>query len=788
MIVEAQIREAAVLGAGVMGAQIAAHLANAGIPTLLYELPGPEGDRSSPARDAIVGLRKLQPPPVAAPDVERRITPANYDEDLSKLRGCDLVIEAIAERIELKKDLFLRIAPHLGVDAIFATNTSGLSINELSESLPNHVRDRFCGVHFFNPPRYMRLVELVPTRTTEPNTLDRLESFLVTTLGKGVVRCKDTPNFIANRIGVFSILAAIHESERFGLPFDVVDGLTGAAIGRPKSATFRTADVVGLDTLGHVIQGTAAVLRGDPWSAYYRLPDWLGKLIDGGTLGQKSGGGIYRKEGREIRVLDPDSGQYRPSDMSISDEMKRILGLTTAEQRFTALRDADDPQARFLWGVHREVFHYSAFLLAEIADTARDVDFAIRWGFGWQRGPFEIWQSVGWGRVAEWIDADIAKGATMTNAPMPDWVNDIEAAHTSEGSWSALSETYKPYSELAVYRRQRCPERLLGERTPVLGSTIDEDEAVRIWDAGDDTVVVSFKSRMHTLGNAVLDGIHRALDEAEARFSALVIWSPEAPFSAGANLKEIATIVENGNAQELEQAVARFQSTTMRLRYSSLPVVGAAQGLSLGGGCEFLMHCDRVVAALETYAGLVESGVGLLPAGGGCKELALRASQTAVGGDVFSRIRQVFEVVAMAKVSGSAFEAKARGLLRESDVVILNPQELLHVALAQARALAESSYRPPSPAQLTVAGRTGIANLESGLANMREGAFISSHDYAVARQIAAALCGGDVDAGSEVGEQWMLDVERRAFIKLAMLEKTRQRIRHTLATGKPLRN
>jgi 3-hydroxyacyl-CoA dehydrogenase len=680
------------------------------------------------------------------------------------------------------------VAPHLGSRAILATNTSGLSVERLARALPEAVRERFCGVHFFNPPRYMHLVELVPAETTASATLDRLETFLVTSLGKGVVRCRDTPNFIANRIGVFSLLAAIHEAERLGLPFDVVDGLTGTAIGRPKSATFRTADVVGLDTLGHVVHGTAAVIQDDPWLRYYCLPSWLQTLIQDGALGQKSGRGVYHKVGREIRILQPDSGEYRPADTGISAEVERILAADNAEQRFAALRASDDPQARFLWSIHREVFHYSAHLLERIADTARDVDLALRWGFGWQRGPFELWQSIGWARVAKWIAAEVSDGSTMTDTPLPDWVHRIEAVHTAEGSWSASTDSYRGRSQLDVYRRQRWPERVLGESTPSLGDTIDEDDAVRIWSAGDDVGVVSLKSRMHTLGGAVLDGVHRALDVAEARFSALVIWSPDPPFSVGANLKEMSAIIDGGDPKVLEQAVGRFQSTTMRLRHSSVPVVGAARGLCLGGGCEFLMHCDRVVAALETYAGLVESGVGLLPAGGGSKELALRASQESAGGDVFPTIRRVFEVVAMAKVCASARQAQAWGLLRDSDVVVPNGHELLHVALANAHALAESAYRSPAPARLRVAGRTGIANLESGLANMREGGFISAHDYIVARQVAAVLCGGEVDAGSEVDEDWMLAVERRAFVELALLEKTQQRIQHTLATGKPLRN
>ncbi len=782
------VRRAAVLGAGVMGAQIAAHLANAGVPTLLFELASGGDESIANARKAVDRLRKLEPRPHATDSVLQRIEPANYDDHLQRLRGCDLVIEAIAERMELKHGLFERVAPHIGEHAILASNTSGLSVNALAQPLPESLRPRFCGVHFFNPPRYMHLVELVPTAFSSPKVLDRLETFLVMGLGKGVVRCRDTPNFIANRIGVFSILAIVHQARLFGLPFDVVDSLTGPVLGRPKSATFRTADVVGLDTLAHVIEGTSKVLGDDPWGKYYRVPDWMRTLIDRNALGQKAGIGIYQKEGREIRVFDPNAGDYRTAELGTSPVVSQALALPDAAERFAALRTSTAPQARFLWAIEREVFHYSAYLLETIAETARDVDLGIRWGFGWKLGPFESWQAAGWRLVAGWIREDIASGKTMSEAPLPSWVSEIDRVHTEKGSWSASAGAYKPRAKLAVYDRQVVPDRVEGEPHGSPGRVVHEDTSVRIWTPDDAVLVISVKSRMHTLGIDVLDGVHRALDIAEEEYSGLVIWSPTAPFSAGANLKEMMPTIEAGDFTAVENAVARFQDTTARLRQSWVPVVAAAQGLALGGGCEFLMHCDRVVAALETHVGLVESGVGLIPAGGGCKELALRASQSSADGNVFPFIKPVFETLAMARVAGSAPHAQELALLRGSDVVICNANELLHVALAQVRALAEAVYRPPVPTRIRVAGRTGIATLESHLANLREGGFVTPHDYVVARHIAEALCGGDVDAGSEVDEEWLLAVERRAFMDLIRLEKTQQRIRHTLETGKPLRN
>ncbi|HXH03399.1 MAG TPA: 3-hydroxyacyl-CoA dehydrogenase/enoyl-CoA hydratase family protein [Candidatus Competibacteraceae bacterium] len=782
------VRKVAVLGAGVMGAQIAAHLVNADVEVMLFELAAKGGDANGNVLKAIQSLARLEPSPLASRGRAALIQPANYDEHLERLRGCDLIIEAVAERMDIKTGLYARIAPYIHEQAIFASNTSGLSIDALARALPENLRSRFCGMHFFNPPRYMQLVELIASQATDARVLDRLETFLTTTLGKGVIRAKDTPNFIANRIGVFSIVATMAHTARFGLPLDLVDALTGPLIGRPKSATYRTADVVGLDTLRHVVEGSAQVLKDDPWVDYMHLPAWLHRLIEKGALGQKSGAGLYRKDGKTISVLDPDSGQYRPAGAEPDAEVLAILGRKDPAEKFAALRASPHPQAQFLWAIHRDVFHYAAHWLAEIADNARDLDLAIRWGFGWTRGPFEIWQAAGWRQVAGWIDGDIAAGKTLATTPLPAWVGQVSAVHTPQGSWSAAEGRYKGRSELAVYRRQLWPERVLGEAAPALGETVFENEAVRLWHTGDGIAVLSFKSKMHAIGDDVLAGTLDALGIAEERFRALVIWHPEAPFSAGANLAQIAPVLAAGDFAGFEQAVARFQQTTSALRYSAVPVVAAVQGLALGGGCEFLMHCDHVVAALESYIGLVEVGVGLIPAGGGCKELAQRAAREAKGGDLLAFLKQYFETIAKATVGKSAEEAQELGLLRACDTVIFNPHELLHVAKAQALALAERGYRPPLKRQIPVAGRPGIATLETALVNMVEGGFISEHDYLIGCKLAEALCGGDVEPGTLVSEDWLLWLERKAFVALARTDKTQARITHMLKTGKPLRN
>ncbi|HEU0234069.1 MAG TPA: 3-hydroxyacyl-CoA dehydrogenase/enoyl-CoA hydratase family protein [Gallionella sp.] len=866
-----QVRKAAVLGAGVMGAQIAAHLVNANVPTLLFDLPAKEGredavrpelvegqatpsahgSTGSPRTDvvhslngvvnkALEGMKKLDPSPLASPSKLNFIAAANYDQHLDQLRDCDLVIEAIAERIDWKSDLYRKVAPFLGERTIFASNTSGLSINQLAQAFPESLRHRFCGIHFFNPPRYMHLVELIPCAQTEAPLLDQLETFLVSTLGKGVVRAKDTPNFIANRIGVFSMLATRHHAQVFNLGFDTVDALTGRYLGRPKSATFRTLDVVGLDVFAHVVNTMRENLTDDPWHKHFELPGWLDRLVGQGALGQKTKKGIYQKIGKDIHVLDLHTEAYRLSDSNIDDGVKDILRERDWAKKLAALRANPHPQAQFLWAAFRDVFHYCALQLEHIANNARDLDFAVRWGFGWDSGPFEIWQAAGWQQVAGWIAADIAAGKAMSDAPLPAWATEPDrvGVHTALGSYSPLplaaeggaqrrerEQQYQPRSTLPVYRRQLFPDRLLGEAVQY-GETIFETDDVRLWHTGDDIAILSFKTKMHTISNEVLNGILRAISEAEAHCSALILWQTEAPFSAGANLLQVMQGVQEsgdapaglldkfkgaaqrvkytiagggglgeivnaatGHVPHVEDVVAKFQQVSLRLRYAQVPTIAAVYGLALGGGCEFSMHCTRIVASLESYIGLVEVGVGLLPAGGGCKEMALRAATEARGGDIFPHLRRYFQNIAMGEVAKSAELAREMGYLKQSDRIVLNQYELLHVAKEEARALTATAYRPPlAPRQVPVAGRPGIATLKAAMVNLLEGGFISEHDYNIGCRIAETMCGGDVEAGSLVDEQWLLDLERHHFMQLLATEKTRARVEYMLKNGKPLRN
>ncbi|MBV8209169.1 MAG: 3-hydroxyacyl-CoA dehydrogenase/enoyl-CoA hydratase family protein [Burkholderiaceae bacterium] len=800
------IKKVAVLGAGVMGAQIAAHCINARVPVLLYDL----ADEKSPDRNGIVlraieNLTRLNPAPLALKEDAQYIEPANYEQHLARLAECDLIIEAIAERMDWKRELYRNIGPHVAPGAILASNTSGLSINALSEPLEAALRPRFCGVHFFNPPRYMHLVELIPTASTAPEVVDQLETFLASTLGKGVVRAKDTPNFIANRVGVFGMLATIHEAAKFGLPYDVVDDLTGTRLGRAKSATFRTADVVGLDTMAHVIRTMQEALppSRDPFAQLYAVAPVLQTLISKGALGQKSGAGFYRKDGPVIKVLDPRTADYVESRGKADELIVRILKNDDPAQRLKMLRETDHPQARFLWSIFRDMFHYAAVHLGGIAQTARDVDFALRWGFGWETGPFENWQAAGWQRVAEWVAQDIERGEALCKAPLPDWVLKGTVAkaggvHTAQGSWNPARSSFEPRIDLPVYARQLFRAPLRGESTDADsgGATVFADDSCRVWRlqqpyAGE-VLIFSIRTKMHVLGPGVLAGLMRALDLAEGEGRPLVIWSPAEPFSAGADLKSMLPVFMSGGPKAIGAEEAKMQQVFMRVKYAQVPVVAAVHGMALGGGCELLLHCARRVAALESYIGLVEVGVGLIPGAGGLKEGALRAGNAARAAgatDLLPFLRSWFQNAATATVSRSALEARTMGYLADSDTIVFNPYELLWTAVGEAFAMHAVGYRPPLRVRgFPVAGRSGAATIRSQLVNMKEGGFISEHDFLIAGSIADVMTGGEVDAGTLVDEQWLLDLERKHFVKLVAHPKSQERMMGMMQTGKPVRN
>ncbi|MBA4697281.1 MAG: 3-hydroxyacyl-CoA dehydrogenase/enoyl-CoA hydratase family protein [Legionella sp.] len=782
------IKKIAVLGAGVMGAQIAAHCVNAGIQTFLFDLDAKEADKNELVKKAIAHLQALKPTPLASKNIAELLQPCNYDEHLETLMECDLVIEAIAERMDWKESLYQKITPFLRSSAVLVTNTSGLSVNRLAEVLPEEQRERFCGVHFFNPPRYMHLAELIPSAKTNPFLVDALETWLTRYLGKGVVRAKDTPNFIANRIGIFSLLITLHHADAYGLGFDEVDALTGALIGRPKSATFRTMDVVGLDTMKHVIDTMQDQLAEDPWHGLFQLPQWMLELINQGHLGQKSGQGIYRKLGKNIEVYDQSTKSYRPAQTNISGEVSQIMKMKDYHQRMKCLLACEEKQAQFLMACYRDLFHYSAFHLETIADSVRDIDLAMRWGFGWQEGPFESWQKSDLAWMRNVIETNISKDFALASKVLPTWVAKTEQFYLSNSAYSPVKSKFIARSNLPVYKRQFFPDRLLDEAAPTF-PTLFENDALRLWCLPNDVGILSFKTKANTIGRGVVDGLNKAIEAAEAACSGLVIYQFDpVNFSAGANLQEVLGFLQANDMVSVEQMLVDFQTVLMRMKYSHLPVVAAVRGRALGGGCELLMHCDRVVASLESYPGLVEMGVGLIPAGGGCKEMALRAAQKTHPQNLFTTIQPYFQQIATGFVAASAIEGTEKGYFKENTHCIMHREEVLYAAVAEVSAMQALNYQAPLKTNFQVAGREGHAKLQAGLINWLEGSFISAHDYFLANELASVICGGDVNQGEWVNEEWMLALERKAFMKLAETPLSQARMQHLLETGKPLRN
>jgi 3-hydroxyacyl-CoA dehydrogenase len=794
------VRKVAVLGAGVMGAQIAAHLVNVKVPVILFDLHAKEGPKNGIVTKAIEGLKKLKPAPLGVTDDAVLIQQANYEEHMALLGECDLIIEAIAERMDWKLDLYKKIAPFIAPHAIVASNTSGLSITRLSEALPEAIKPRFCGIHFFNPPRYMALVELINTPTTLPQSLDDLEAFVTSNLGKGVVRAKDSPNFIANRVGIAGMLATMKEVENFGLTYDVVDDLTGKKLGRASSGTFRTADVVGLDTMAHVIktlQDTLSI-ETDPFYDCFATPAVLKTLLEMGNLGQKTKAGFFKKLGRDVMRFDLDSKEYVVAGEKADEVYARMLKKPAGE-RLKLLRNAEGKQGQFLWAILRNAFHYAAVHLASIADNARDVDFCMRWGFGMQQGPFELWQEAGWLDVANMVQEDIEAGKALCKAPLPAWVfkgpvADAGGVHTPAGSWNPTSEKFVAPRSLPVYARQHFPESVLGANAPsatTAGKTLFEDESIRLWTLDDEVVIASIKTKMHAIGPGVVEGLLQGQALASKEYKGLVIWSPDEMFSAGADLQSMLPAFMMGGAAAISGAEEEMQQAMLALRYSNVPVVSAVRGLALGGGCELAVYSSRRVVAMESYVGLVEVGVGLVPGAGGLTYIARRAAENmalSTSKDVLPFLTEGFTGAAMAKVGTSALESRKLGYLLESDVIVPHKDELLFVAINEARALFAGGYRAPHKRLFPVAGRSGIATITAQLVNMRDGGFISAHDFHIGKLIAEVVCGGQLDAGTLVSEEYLMAMERKAFCSLLTHPKTQERIMGMMSTGKPVRN
>jgi 3-hydroxyacyl-CoA dehydrogenase len=650
----------------------------------------------------------------------------------------------------------------------------------------------------------MYLVELINTPTTQPQILDDLGTFVTSGLGKGVVRAHDTPNFIANRVGIAGMLATMKQVENFGLTYDVVDDLTGKKLGRASSGTFRTADVVGLDTMTHVIKTLQdnLTIESDPFYGNFATPAVLAKLLELGNLGQKTGAGFYKKAGRDILRFDADEQDYVPSGKKADEVVGRMLKKPAAE-RLKLLRNAEGAEPRFLWAIIRDQLHYAAVHLHTVAETARDIDLALRWGFGMKQGPFELWQEAGWLNVASMIKEDIDAGKALCKEPLPEWVfkgpvaesnGGAGGVHTPAGSWSASSNKFIARRNLPVYERQHFPEEVAGSVTvkaETAGKTVHEDDAIRLWTLDDDVLIASIKTKMHAISPDVAEGLSLAVDMAEKDYQGLVIWSPDEMFSAGADLQAMLPAFMMAGVSAINEVEHELQKVMLKLRYASVPTVSAVRGLALGGGCEMAVYSAKRVAAMESYIGLVEVGVGLVPGAGGLAYIARRAAEaasTSTNKDIVPFLTEGFTAAAMAKVGTSAIESRKIGYLLDTDVIVPNKDELLFVALNEAKALYKSGYRAPHKRSFAVAGRNGIATIKGSLVNMRDGGFISAHDFHIASLIANVVCGGDVDAGTLVTEEYLMTLERQAFCALLTHPKTQERIMGMMATGKPVRN
>ena len=800
----------AVLGSGTMGGQIAAHFANLGFEVVMF-------DTSHEALSKSLNMmKKLKPTPLASQSVIGLIKTSTYDT-MDVLSKCDFIIESVVENLDIKKQLFSNIAPYVNDDAVLVTNTSGLSIQKIAEHSPESLRSRIFGVHFFNPPRYLPLVELIRTSFSDEKLLHKAEGFITSALGKEVVYAKDSPAFIANRIGVFSFLAVLKHAENFSLSADTVDALTGKRIGRPASATFRTLDVVGLDVMSNVVKNIYENAKDDPWVELFKLPDWIDNLIAEGSLGSKTKKGIYEKIGKDIYVYDPASDQYRLSDKTISSEVKKILKENgNIENSLLTLSKSDDPQAQFLWSVHRDVFHYACYQLEHVAETVRCVDLALKSGFAWQRGIFEQVQLTGWSEVRDSLNVDINNGAALSSESLPSWVLDKSFVYSDEGAYDPNKNQYTPRSSHPVYDRQLLKPLLKGEKQHQQEILLD-GESTKLVNIGDGVASISFKTKMNVLSSSVLTELPKCLDFLEDNgFNALIFKQEQEHFCAGANLYEIISAIKLGLLEKdpgvtskakkkafelmhpelpklgklysIKKIVAMLQELFMRLKHGKILTIAAVDGLALGGGCELLLHCNKVVASMNSYIGLVEVGIGALPAGCGSKEMTLRAFTNKESDDIFPLLSKYFEQIAMAKVSASALEAKEMGYLKADDVIIANPNELLYVAKQQALALLDSGFKSPLDSTFKVVGKAGYANIMAQVTNLHEGHFISEHDNHIVTHLAKVMTGSKVEENTTVNSQMILDLERKYFIKLLSTKKTQDRIEYMLRNSKPLRN
>ena len=779
-------RSAAVLGAGVMGSQIAAHLANAGLQVQLLDMAAAQGSKNALVEGALKKAQKMKPAPFVTAKAAGRIRCGNFDEHFERIAEADWVIEAVVENLDVKRKVMQRIEEAARPDAVITTNTSGLPIRQIASGRSEDFRRRFLGTHFFNPPRYLRLFEVIPTADTDAEVLERVRWFARVHLGKGVVMAKDTPNFIGNRVGVFALNLCMREMTDGDYTIEEVDTLTGPLTGHPRSATFRTADVVGLDTMIQVSQNLFEAVPEDESRHIYRIPDSVKRLVESGAKGAKAGKGFYQKVGRDILSVDLESLEYNPPRPLDLGDMASIASISGLDKRLAALYRDPGRAGGFFRRTSLETLAYAARRIPEIADSPSDIDRAICWGFGWELGPFQIWDAIGFATVL----ADLrARGIQL-----PGWVGEMEKSG-ADSFYQRTDGGIQVYAPAAGFQPAEAPEdeiqlNYIRSDAP---KTVWQNQEAALLDLGQGVALYEFRSKANSLGRRVMEGLWEALEIVEdGDWAGLVIGNQGKNFSVGANLKELAELVLQGRFDQVGRAVARFQDTIQRLRYAAKPVVTAMHSQVLGGACEMGMGSSQVVAATETYIGLVELSVGLIPAGTGTTHMTARASESAAqefASQVQPFLFKAFQAIGTAKVATSAQQAVEAGYLLPSACIVMNAERRLHAARQEVLRLAAQGYSPPPLRNaIYVLGAPGRAALEMMAREMAQSGYATDYDCHLAGRLAWIMAGGDLSGPSHVHEDYLLELEREVFLSLLGEKKTQQRIEHILTKNKPLRN
>jgi len=804
-----RIDKVAILGAGTMGARIAAHLANAGVPSYLLDMVLPDSDGEARNKIAAAGLeavKKSKPAALFEPGLARLITIGNFEDNLKWLAECDWIVEAVIENLEAKRELLRQVEKFRKPGTIITTNTSGLPVGKIAEGFSDDFRRHWFGTHFFNPPRYMRLLELIPTPETDPRALEAIAQFGDVRLGKGIVHAKDTPNFVGNRIGTFSVLNVMRVMQEMDLTIEEVDALTGQAVGWPKSATFRTIDLVGLDVLGHVVSNMSANVkdeRGD-----LKLPDFFHQMLERKLLGDKTKGGFYRKQksaqGEERFGIDWKTLDYRPRKKASFPSLELAKNIEDPRERLRTLIGVEsggpaknDKAGQFLWTTLSDLWTYSANRIPEISDSIVEIDRAMRLGFNWEMGPFELWDAAGVERTVEMMKKQgkpvAANVEKLLGSGAKSWYQDAPKAASGRAHFDLCTLSFKPV---------HVPEGVWSVEVAKknVGGVVKKNAGASLIDLGDGVGCIEFHSKMNAIGGDILQLITQTLKPGGPGeiFDAFVITNDAGNFSVGANIMLLLMAIQEQEWDEIDFMVRGFQGMTQAIKFSAKPTVVAPFGMTLGGGCEVALHAPMRQPHAELYMGLVEVGVGLLPGGGGCKEMTLRAVDSAAAirpdgrgesVELMEAMKKAFETVAMAKVSTSASEARHLGFLSSGDPIVMNRERLLADAKSLALEMVRLGYKPPVPrADIPAPGESILATLKLGVHLMKQGEYITDHEVKIGNKVAEVLCGGAVSPGTPVSEQYLLDLEREAFKSLCGEKKTQERIAHTLKTGKPLRN